>query len=40
MTFGGDNLIIDINMNGLPIPWVSKVKIWESVSYVTLERQT
>ena len=26
MTFGGDNPIIDINMNGLPIPWVSKVK--------------
>jgi len=26
MTFGGDNLIIDINMNGLPTPWVSKVK--------------
>jgi len=26
MTFGSDNLIIDINMNGLPIPWASKVK--------------
>jgi len=26
MTFGGDNPIIDINMNGLPIPWASKVK--------------
>jgi len=26
MTFDGDNPIIDINMNGLPIPWASKVK--------------
>ena len=26
MIFGGDNPIIDINMNGLPIAWASKVK--------------
>ena len=33
MTFGGDNPIIDINMNGLSIPWASKVKysgVWFS----------
>jgi len=40
MTFGGNNPSgITLSMNGVSLPWVSKVKYlggWEYASYVTL----